>query len=399
MKSRKILAIFLAAILVMMLLPTLAVGAADYNVTDETEFDSALAAVDNGDTIILDNSFAYTSYLEINNGKEFTIDLNGFTLTFEDELDITTGSDVTIIGNLTLTGSVGVYVDGASLTVTGNVTASGLDPEEGWNRAIYCYEGSVTVGGSVTSSGNGVVTDDGTIKITGGVTAGGGGANATNDASITIGGNVSAGGNGIAASWGGTVTVTGNVTGCLMVSGWGLAGVLVNGGTAIVQGSVIGGDNGVYVVSGGSATITGNVTANPPNDDCAAVVCDEWNSGEATEVIVKGNINAGGGKSIIVNGDFARVIVNGTLAMNFEINGLIYPDEDIDEAQDTYDSAKYTVYSFEGGEVWVRITTSTPQTGDSGIILIWIALLLSLMAISGALTWRKRVGRRHISNF
>jgi len=178
------------------------------------------------------------------------------------------GSTVTVEGNVTNETGVGVYSDGGTVKVTGEVT--------GGNIGVSAMNGSdVTVGGNVTGENNeGVYSDGSTVKVTGEVTGGNIGVSAMNGSDVTVGGNVTGENNEGVYSDGSTVKVTGEVTGGRVgVSAWNGSdvtvggnvtgenneGVYSDGSTVKVTGEVTGGNIGVSAWNGSDVTVDGNV--------------------------------------------------------------------------------------------------------------------------------------------
>ena len=215
------------AIVTYTLVPT-GVDVCEIGATRYEFLEDALDAVASGETIRLLENITYGSMLWINNGTNFTIDLNGNDLTVNhsglevDGSDVTfantgggalncdwlivgnggklllpfsftgsgdyywnerfvvscsgAGSTIIIQGDVTLTGTSSVIYAGygGDIRITGSVTANNLEPGL---YAISSYYGIATfnIGGSVTSNSNGLLI------------GGGGGAK-----TVSIGGDVNA---------------------------------------------------------------------------------------------------------------------------------------------------------------------------------------------------------------
>lgn len=263
MLKRKILSLILATVMLLGLLPTTAQaasGVCEIGTTGYATLEAAMGAVTTGQTIKLLSNINYNTGISVS-GKRITFDLNGCILNVTNSsgpgLNISSGSvSLTGSGSLNVTGyDYGVYAHGGRATVT-NATATddsrgigayaiGVNSSitvsgnaRGFDGGVYAKDcASVTVGGNVTATGSrgdgaysmtGIITVGGSVTSTNGrgvvalecgrITVGGSvqgktdGAYASDYTTIKIGGNVTAtGGFGVYACWGGNITVQGDV--------------------------------------------------------------------------------------------------------------------------------------------------------------------------------------------
>ncbi len=159
-------------------------------ITNETELEAAIDAVETGATVTLSGNVTLDDLITIPADKTFTLDLGGYSITqTKDEvnaINLSAGDNVTITGSGTITGNYnGVYVpSGATLTVNGATitsTYNGVYNEGsttingGTVKAVYIGSGSVTVdGGTIgtNSDGDSFPADSGTLIVTNGTVEG-----------------------------------------------------------------------------------------------------------------------------------------------------------------------------------------------------------------------------------
>lgn len=156
------------------------------NVNNAQALADALAVSEVDKTINITGGFTHSSPIQVNNGS-VTINLNGHTI----ELDVA-GTAIEIENNAILTingpgtfnvkGHHGIYVTFSTFSVTGganvNVTAMG---DSGGACAVYAYRSNVTITGNVTATGipisgesggvMGVNAHSSTVSISGSIAA------------------------------------------------------------------------------------------------------------------------------------------------------------------------------------------------------------------------------------
>lgn len=219
----------------------------------------------------------------------------------EDGVHVESGS-VTVGGNVSSENGDGVYAEGGSVTVDKNVSGN----EEG----VSAVDGAtVSVGGNVNASSDtatGIYAEDATVTVKGDVTsndtgilAGAGAYDEDYKTTVDVKGNVTAEGSGIFASGNTTVTVGGNVTS--KDGDYGIEGD--NGVNIIVGGNITAnGDDstGIDLADGSSATVNGSVKGND-----GAFVTD-------SKLHVKGDVISKSGVTVGVYGtDKTTCIIEG----------------------------------------------------------------------------------------
>ncbi|MCR4437305.1 MAG: immunoglobulin domain-containing protein, partial [Eubacteriales bacterium] len=289
--------LLLAAVMAVFIMLPMKVQAATHDVSTLEELKTVVASAYSGDTINITGDITLDSDLTITNPNAFAITSSGSTITCGSyKIVIGSGADVTVGGNLAITGAatstISVQSGGRFALAGGTVS----------NSALYAIESSgnaVISGGAINTAGNGGV---GVRALSGGVTISGGAINATgvsgigiqavNSASVTIGGGmVSASGTGVRVENRASVTInSGTVSasgsgvllagstssasatingGTVSASGGAGTGVQVTLGTAHINGGTISGDDkGVNLASGqvnitvsGGLTVSGGVFA------------------------------------------------------------------------------------------------------------------------------------------
>ncbi len=240
---------------------------------------------------------------------------------------ITVGEDVSVVGDESCAVSaVDQAGTGATVTVDGNVTASGLESYgiDVWDGGIAIINGDVSAVGLDSYS---VATD-------------GAGSNAT------VTGNVAASGGqnyGIAAGYGGIANIYGHVS---------------------VQDE---GSCAVYAFVGGTANITGNMTA---DGDPSCALCAE-DTDSVIEVI--GNVTAA--DDYIILNDVPKGVGEGTAGTGVYEHYLIYDDgASAVRIRNTYD---ITASAGNGGSIEPSGTVAVPRgdsqtfsiTADSGCVI------------------------------
>jgi hypothetical protein len=230
----------------------------------------------NGGIYILEENIDYP-HLNVKN--DFTLDLNGHTLTIEgtyfkdNGIKIDFGKTLTIMdsksgGILNVTGRTSGPLFSQSSGTGINTTDATLIIESGTINAIGTKYYGAGIGGGGESDGGTVIINGGTVTATGGEYNGGAGiGGGGGDAGDDGGDGGSSGGTVIIND--GIVTATGGSRGAGIGGGLGGSGgtITINGGvvTAIGSSGIGGGDNGggnsgsggVITINGGTVTATG----------------------------------------------------------------------------------------------------------------------------------------------
>lgn len=206
---------------------------------------------------------------------------------------ITVVHDITVFGNLIANSSAGdkdmvTVQSGATLTITGSLTASNGDIE-------VLAGGTIAVGGSVTmAQSRGTLNVAGTITCVNYNMSGGGDLNITSTGTLTCSGNVVTTGNGSKLNIDGTFNVGGtanvlgdakwnvlgngtlDVDGTLNVVGSG--GVNVDGDLDVSDGHILIRNDGRIVGTGGGGTVSwGTKSLNPSCSGWGFISCDNGN--------------------------------------------------------------------------------------------------------------------------
>ncbi|MDR2956840.1 MAG: hypothetical protein LBU61_01480 [Coriobacteriales bacterium] len=313
---------------------------------DTTEFPTlgnALAVVDDGETIRLIDDILLTSSVFIDNGKQFTIDTNGFTLDFDynsltvDESDVTFNGvsnfenllwidmincKVVYNGNLVLTDGFFAVIEGSEATLNGNLTCLSDD-------GVGASKGSkVTVNGDISATDVGVIAR-------------------YPETTVFVAGNVE-GYDGVVCLEGATVNINGNVK----ATGGEGVGVYSDGYS-------VPDDTIVYLLT--QVFVSGNVVSE--GDDGWGV--EAYDNGQIT---VDGTITAAG-TFMIVNGD--TVTKNPT---SLKSGYSQYSDDP--------DGELLTITA-----IWLKINTTppvtppvSPPTGDLSTMVSLLILMLTLIA-------------------
>ncbi|MBE5837259.1 beta strand repeat-containing protein [Butyrivibrio sp.] len=232
----------------------------------------------------------------------------GIEAKYNDDLEeISEANAIVSVGSDVTAGSLGIYVDDATVTVGGDVTttndystaieASGATVTVGDNvtaagdesTGVNVYSSTIDIGGDVNAKEIGIFAQDSTIDVKGSVDGGTVGAYAKDKSNITIEGDVS--GTAIAVgALSSTVTIIGDVTsdgsgtykdGDLDFSGTGIA---TQASRVFVGGNVTAGYNGV------------EIGLNPEEDEYDDENEDDTDS--ETYVVIKGTITAENGIAI-----------------------------------------------------------------------------------------------------
>lgn len=270
-----------------------AVNVARVNGTDYTSLQAAVDAAGNGDTVTLlsDCDAGNSTYVNIAEGKNVTIDFNGYTFTskwgFENHGKLTLAD--TNGGGATATWTV-VDNYGELVVNSGDYQTTGSGSYVVWNhRDCTPASGTTVNGGTLTNAGG-----DGW-----GVVVEGQGVNVTVNGGTIDGGSEGYGISGIGNSYnaGYSITVNGGT-----VTGGDLGIYHPNQGDLEINGGTVTGKTGVYVksgntnvtVTGGTIEGTGNAVAynyngNGANPTGDAFIVDNCNyPGGAPTVSIKG---------------------------------------------------------------------------------------------------------------
>ncbi|MDR2956630.1 MAG: right-handed parallel beta-helix repeat-containing protein [Coriobacteriales bacterium] len=370
--------------------------------------DDALATVNNGQTITLLEDIEYDGTLYFDNGKDFTIDLDGYALDIDAGgagLNVSDDTKATIVGG-TLTA---VSTDGYGVRVYGSTLALG--------------DGGVI---NATGASGGVYAEDGAQVTVTNATGGGYGVNATDAGTeVTVVENILDGSYaGIYVEDGAVVVVYGNVN----VTGEVGIGVFADGEDSeiYVEGNVNSSFVGAYAFDQGIVGILGNITTQGMQSVGASA------AGGGT-VLVDGNITVSGldsigvyssdlesavgvGGNIVASGldaigvsveNYGIVVVDGTITAPI----YIYLAGEIATAADyVKDYTDIEALEFDGyrlyladdlmGFVWVAYVqpgngggsggTTTPGTGDIAGMLGLLMALAALTAGGASFALRKR---------
>ena len=345
--TKKIIAIGIAILFVLMVFPMVTLSAADYTPADGDTVD--ISGYVSGDNVLIPDGYSVTvtgtnTNIEIRCAGNVTLTIDDLTISNAGltrtpisfsgtgntlmldgvsslvggsacpgirvqgsaalTINSTTGGSVTATGGLTAAGIGGgqmanggtITISGGTVTATGGMQASGIGGgHTGVGGAITISGGSVTArGGSLASGiGGGYFGSGGDITISGGTvnaTAGqngagiGGGHNGVGGTITISGGTVTANGGDLGAGVGG---------GCLRDGGTiTISGGSINAKCGLSYGAGIGGgydgDGGTIAISGGSINATGGTYG--------AGLGGGYDGDGGTVAISGGNINATGGQ-------------------------------------------------------------------------------------------------------
>lgn len=365
------------------------IGAAQY-----PTLDAALAVVDNGETITLLENITDSDGLVIDNGKSFTIDLDGKTLAVTNSsgigLWVKSGHvDYTGPGAFNVTGATcGVSVDGsgAAATVT-NATAT----SDGGNGAVALNGGSLTVKGNAQGGYNGVVANGATSTA---VING----NATGTASDS---------SGAMAGFGGHITVNnGTVQGVMYGAYANGAGsqITVNSGNAIGTGAS---SHGAHAEGSGSIYIDGNVQGTQYGIDCGidstvevtgnvtvTAAVNGWgvNSTNGGTIEIGGNVTAAGSSIGVYAAGGSKITIDGAILASNYIwiydniqEASVYKDGSAASRTNPTTKTDYYTYSAGTSTVWVK-ESSTPATTVTSFTLSPTSLPQSGGTVTAAVT-------------
>jgi len=214
-----------------------------------------------GDVTINANVTGTDRVLEVSGDKvEVTVNKNVTqtdTRTPEYDAVNVDGADVTIKGSVTAEG-IGVMVSNdADVTIKGNVTS-----EEG--KGVLAYSDStVKVGGNVTAEDLAVHAYDAAVSVSGSVTSDEGRGIAAKEGTVTVGKNVTSVDDAIVAHSNSTVTVQGNVTrandGTVEPVDY---AIVANGDSKVTVGGSVTSNDGGMLLSDSAVTVKVDVTAN-----------------------------------------------------------------------------------------------------------------------------------------
>jgi|GEM_PF-6237155 len=311
-------------------------------------FADALTAVSNAGTIILLSDITIDGNLNISNGKNFNINLNGNTLAIEgdfllfDESVVRFIDSSVIAGELIVKGNVcsdtsGIWAECIAVKVFGSIKAGcdGIsandstvtitgDIEAGYN-GISAYNAAIKVNGNIKSGEKGVYADEGAVVIVeGNIEASEDGISATSNAEVTVIGNIKVYTGSICADDGASVKVFGDISG---------GGVAANAAAVSVTGNIESAGNGV-MAKNSTIKINGNITADQEgifvfHPGLLAVYGQSYIDGDVgsdTQVIVSGNVVAVSCGVYAVNdtvsaGLFSTVTVNNNIEI--KVGGYI----------------------------------------------------------------------------
>lgn len=283
--------------------------------TGYSTLDGAIAAVDNDETIKLLSSITDTDGMIINN-KQFTLDLNGFTLDINNSEDIglsVLSSDLLLTGSgsLNVSGRVfGVRVSGTSDVTVTNATSLGTYGDS--------YGAYVENGGKLTIKGNATGSERG--------------AHATGTDSI--------------------INIEGNVIATCEGPDDSFAASVDSGGVINITGDAIGFDRGLYAQNPNSRIYVRNVSST--GDRFYGIQVENF-----AQVFITGNLSVNEARTGIFVSSRGEVTVDGTYSY-VRLDGeyiKIYPDV-IDDTHEslTEPSSKsgYNEYSTVNGKVWIK---------------------------------------------
>jgi len=257
---KKIIALALALIMVLSMGTVAFAAGSTVTVTDEATLKAALAAVGNGDTIVLANSFeledpqhtsgSWTNAINYEGTADFTLDFNGNTLTvngtYINNSVIRINSAVTVtLKNGTIDGEGNVFkdviVNGGSTVNLDNMTLKLNRADDGGSNVSVVSGSTLNVNAGtelIVDCGYACIESNGVTNIYDGATITFGQLPGT----VTYGSLGSAvgvsGGTGVINIYGGTITT--NATGGAAVS------TNTSGGTINIYGGEISGDIAVY---------------------------------------------------------------------------------------------------------------------------------------------------------
>lgn len=303
--------------------------------------DTALAAVDNGETITLLVDITDNDGLVINNGKSFTIDLDGHTLNVTNPEDSAKGLEVT-------NGST-VGLDDSSSGGAFNVSGSAY--------GAYANDATVTVSSAMAGDGTAVVAlNNANITVTGNAEGANGGIFASNASAVTVNGDVESANDGTVAVNAQNSTI--HVSGSVIATGGGSSHGILGSGNITVDGDVEGNQIGAEV--GGFPSVInvgGNVTARGTDNAGAGFFC----FGALTtggDLNIGGNISAAGGTGARSTGG-GEMTIDGTITAAHYIEfvfGLDHIVKTIDDKAATTTKEGYDTYTDGNGEIWVKAT-------------------------------------------
>ena len=314
---KKIAAIGIAMLFVLMIFPMATLSAADYTPIDGDTVDISL--YNPGDTVQIQDGYSVT--VTGTNTNIRIVCAGNVTLTIDD-LSITntsgspisfsgTGNALVLVGASTLVGgsnSPGIRVAGTTALTISSVTGGSVNTTGGYDGA--------GIGGGSGGNGGIITVTGGTVNATGG------------DSGAGIGGGDSGAGSTITIS-GGSVTARGGYFGAGIGGGdWSDGGtVTISGGSVNAIGGASGaGIGGGYGGYGNTITISGgSVTANGGNN--GAGIGGGFLGAGGTVAIYGGTVNATGGQyGAGIGGGYARdggtiAISDGSVTANGGYNG------------------------------------------------------------------------------
>jgi|GEM_PF-5598230 len=382
---RKTSAIFLIALMILMMLPQPAGAAAEHDVGTPEELTAALSCAETT-TINLTASFDYPGGIAVTDGRTITIFTNGYTLNIINAsgtaLEVSNNSMVRFdwgpdeggqLNAVSQDGGYAVYVhDGGKASVS-NATAT--TSGSGGGVAVYA-DGSgswVTVLGDAGStnpyallSGAAIATDGAAIRVEGDVICSGNPAEIEALVGAAAVGDYSC------------VKVEGNVEVLASDSGTVYGAFAIMGGTVIIDGNVTA--NGTGQITGawsvGSAIIIdGNVTA-----DGTGQITGAW-SAQGGAAVINGAINVPGGADDIMLGDDMATDVDGVPGeLSDDLRDIL---DYFDRSDLAYDAYLVYTYTEDDTDCFVYVKTAAGPVcsiGETGYTTLDDALAAAVGA-------------------
>ncbi len=343
-------------------------SAAEIEGTGYATLQDALAAVGAGQTktIKLLQDLTYNHSISVDSNKDLTIDLNGYDLAINADIDhglkavngSLTISDADGDGSLTVSAALdqkaAVYTGaGGTINITGSAVATGGNFSQGVFGA-FANGGTIRISGDVTGYNAGAYTANGTIEITGDVTGTIYGVYAPSNGTVEVDGNVTAlYWKGAYAQSNSIINVTGDLTGGIN----GDEGASAYDSTITVGGNVTGTDEAVYSGGTGSVTVDGNAFVTGNGGYALLAI--------GSPITVKGNVTTTGPGPAAYDGGQITIdgVVSAAANRYLHINGVEKSSVDYEAVTTkggyrTFYAAGDVGAGTTSASVWVKIPTN-----------------------------------------
>lgn len=353
--KRRIISLMIAMLLILGM-PMQAL-AATHEVSDYDGVYNAFATdTDSEVTVNLTNDITWQGEVTANEGQTYTVNANGNQISGSvgvngggsvtvnadsvEGVRAMNGADVTVEANIS--GDKGIYVDGGSATVNGDVTVTG-------DTYVQVYNGEMEVNGDITTS-SGIDVGNANVEINGDVDAM---MFHVNNGDLTVDGNVTTE-EGVSAV-DGTMTITGNVDANKFNAIFAQnTTVDVAGNVSSANGTgIYAGDNSSITV-GGSVSGAGAITEQDENGEYVSSYYDSIQANDST-VTVKGDVNEylyAYNSSVTVEGNAVDGVITAVSGSTVSVEGNVTGG---------YDIAPY------GGEVYAYGSTVAVKGDVTGV--------------------------------